>query len=225
MLAVTDTGKGMTPAVQAKAFEPFFTTKEIGKGTGLGLSQVYGVARQLGGTAIIRSTVDVGTSVEIWLPRDTKSGEIREDGGKSADAGGRRGTAAILVVDDDPDVREVIVTTLRGVGYHVVECDGAESAMQVLQRASGEELDLMLVDFAMPGTNGAELARMARRQRPSLRVVFLTGYADIDELVVRPDEMLVRKPFKTQDLVHAIERMLIQPANNRSERRTRQQTD
>jgi PAS domain S-box-containing protein len=209
VLAVSDTGPGMSEAVKAKAFEPFFTTKELGKGTGLGLSQVYGVARQHGGAARIHSAAGAGTTVEIWLPRNDAEIAARRAEEPPPHIGRRRSRAAtILVVDDDADVREVVATTLRGGGYDVVETDSAARAMDALRRPPGAEVEVMLVDFAMPEMNGAEFARKARQVRPAARVVYLTGYADTDALQVLPDEALVRKPFRASDLLKAVEAAL-----------------
>jgi PAS domain S-box-containing protein len=213
VVSVADTGGGMEAAVAAKAFEPFFTTKSLGKGTGLGLSQVYGVARQLGGTARIRSRPGAGTTVELFLPRDrSAAARTRPEPVVAPSRARESGAAEILVVDDDGQVREVIATTLRSRGYVVHEAASAAEAMETLRGPAGASIRLMLIDFAMPETNGAALARAARRQRPDLRIVYLTGYADPESLEVAPEERLLRKPFHSAELVDAIEASLARAA-------------
>ncbi|HEV7372537.1 PAS domain-containing protein [Arenibaculum sp.] len=201
-LAVSDTGTGMSPEVAAKAFDPFFTTKGVGKGTGLGLSQVYGIARQAGGTARIESRLGVGTTVKVVMPRTGTP--VPPD----AEAGGEDGTAAgasatILVVDDDPDVRRVLVCSLDALGYRVVEAADGPSGLAALEETAP---DLMVVDFAMPGMNGAEMAKAARRRRPDLPIVFASGYADTAALesVAGPRAPVLRKPFRIEDLQAAL---------------------
>ncbi len=199
-LAVTDTGTGMSDDVLARAFEPFFTTKEVGKGTGLGLAQVYGVVTQLGGDIRLRSRVGEGTTVEIYLPRaaaEPVSAPVRVP--ERATAAPSR--AKILVVDDDPDVREVVANGLASAGYQVEVASDARVALDLIERA-----DLLVADFAMPGMTGAELARAARERLPDLPIVIITGYAEtkLGDLSGGADYVL-KKPFKLGDLTNAIE--------------------
>ncbi len=210
VIAVTDTGTGMSPEVQAKAFDPFFTTKEVGKGTGLGLSQVYGLARQLGGTARIETRLGVGTAVEIWLPRAGSAGPAAAGTGEAPRAAPSAGptpqSAAVLVVDDDEDVRSLAVASLTAHGYEVIETDGGAAALAIIEGT--RPVDVMVVDYAMPGLNGAQLAAETRRRRPSLPFVFITGYADTRSLPLGPEDTLLRKPFRLSDLTLAVDAAL-----------------
>jgi len=202
-LSVADTGVGMTDEVRGRACEPFFTTKGLGGGTGLGLSQVYGFARQSEGTVQILSAPGCGTSVEILLPRAKSGGtpSVAE-----APPAHRPGVDTVIVVDDDADVREMTVAGLEDSGYRVLEADGGAACLRLLE---SEPADLLLVDFAMPSMNGAELVRLARRMRPEIKVVFMTGYADLDALrsFAAPEEIL-RKPFRLAALVQQVEAAL-----------------
>jgi len=197
-ICVCDTGTGMTPDVRAKVFEPFFTTKEIGKGSGLGLSQVLGFAKQSGGGVRIDSRVGEGTAVFIFLPRATaKLSPVRQIDEPTLESVMLEG-AMILLVDDDPAVREVTCAILRDLGYSVVEAGSGAAALELLgQRPT---VDLLLIDFAMPGMNGAEVARLARAVRPALPVLFVTGYADRAALVGINDTQIVGKPFANDEL-------------------------
>jgi len=174
-LAVVDTGIGMPPRVAARAFEPFFTTKEPGKGTGLGLSQLYGFARQSGGTVRIESREGAGTTVTMYLPRTAQ----QADRGSAAAARPRsQAGARILVVDDDDDVRTAAAAIIEELGYSVVAVDRAPEALDLLR---DQRFDLLITDVMMPVMNGVELAREVKRLRPGLPVLFATGYADIEE--------------------------------------------
>jgi len=173
-LSVADTGPGMPPDVIARAFEPFFTTKGVGKGTGLGLSQVYGVARQASGAARIESTPGKGTVVRLLLPR-WEGDAARVDEGAPADVSRRLEQRRVLVVDDDDGFRRMLVESLHEIGCEVTEAADGATGLAALEEAP---VDLMLVDFAMPGMNGAEVAAAARESRPDLPVLFASGYAD-----------------------------------------------
>jgi PAS domain S-box-containing protein len=205
VIAVGDNGHGIPPELIQKVFDPFFTTKSVGKGTGLGLSQVYGIATQSGGTVRVDSTVGVGTTIEIWLPvsdaaERLRSGEIPPN--ETPLSLGER----VLVVDDDPGVRRFIVQCLESLGYPVTEANGGQAG---LDRIATDRPDLMVVDFAMPGVNGAQVAAQARRALPGLAVLLVTGYADaraIKDLV--RSEAVLRKPFKVSDLAVAVRRAL-----------------
>jgi PAS domain S-box-containing protein len=206
MVAVTDHGSGMTPEVLARAFEPFFTTKEVGKGSGLGLAQVYGFAKQSGGGVRIDTRLGEGTSIKVYLPRADGAAPYAQDGPpvvvREEHAPARQ---RILLVDDDTDVREVTAAILAEQGYEVIEAGSGGSALDVLDR-EGADVDLMLMDYAMPGMNGSEVAREAHAKRPSLPVLFITGYADFAAFKEVGDERIVSKPFSEEDLlakVHA----------------------
>ncbi len=205
-LAVSDSGHGMPPEVAARAFDPFFTTKRVGEGTGLGLSQVYGIARQGGGTARIESQAGSGTTVRLFLRRTEAECRPEESYGEEQEVQ-LRGSATLLVVDDDPDVRAFLADSLLSLGYKVAEAIDGHSGLEELERVSP---DLMIIDFAMPGLNGAEVAKLARERRPDLPLLFVSGYSDTAaiEEAVGPDTPLLRKPFKVEGLRAAVEQAL-----------------
>ncbi|TNC70902.1 PAS domain S-box protein [Rubellimicrobium roseum] len=197
-LAVADGGTGMPPEVAARALDPFFTTKGVGKGTGLGLSQVYGIARQAGGTVRLETAPGQGTTVRVLLPRTDLAPETAASTGRDEDAPGPA-RARVLLIDDDPDVRRMIAASLDALGYRVEE---AEDGPQGLVRLEQAAPDLLLVDFAMPGLNGAEVAAAAWVHRPGLPVVFVSGYSDTAriEAVAGPRALVLRKPFRVDEL-------------------------
>ncbi|HET8996152.1 MAG TPA: ATP-binding protein, partial [Acetobacteraceae bacterium] len=214
-MAVSDTGTGMPPEVQARAFEPFFTTKEMGKGTGLGLSQVYGFVRQSGGTVRLRSTVGQGTRVSIYLPEAAALPEIRQEH-PPAERPAATGRATILVADDDENVRELAVAMLEELGYRVIAAEDGEVALRLIQR--GEPFDLLVADVVMPGLSGVEVVQRARKAGRQLRVLFATGYADL--AVYREGlegEDMIRKPYRMTELAERVERALaVYPAHGPS---------
>jgi len=206
-LVVADTGVGMPPEVVARAFDPFFTTKDVGKGTGLGLSQVYGIARQAGGTVRIDSRPGAGTKVRMVLPRSNGgpgSAEVGQSTGEVLDAA--RGT--VLVIDDDADLRRVLVASLDALGYRVLE---AENGLAGLEKLGRQVPDVIIVDFAMPEMNGAEVARAIRERHPDLPIIFASGYADTAaiENVAGPNAPVLHKPFRLDDLQAALSKALI----------------
>ncbi|GAA0583646.1 hypothetical protein GCM10009416_22590 [Craurococcus roseus] len=214
MVAVADTGFGMPPEVAAKAFEPFFTTKPVGKGSGLGLAQVYGFAKQSGGGVSMESAPGRGTTVKVYLPSAPASAADGDaaaagPGGEARPGGAGRAArpAHILLVDDDNAVREVTASALRDLGHTVVEANGGPPALDVLNRPS-QRVDLLVVDFAMPGMNGVEVARGARTARPGLPVLFITGYADLSALAGTGEDRIVQKPFRESELERKVARCL-----------------
>jgi signal transduction histidine kinase len=229
MVAIGDTGTGMAEDVLAKAFDPFFTTKERGKGSGLGLSQVYGVIRQSGGTTRIESTVGRGTTVKLFLPlAERMSGSDQTHARRATDQPGAprltaardapmpahpvreadRRIARILLLDDDPMVLVAASGLLREAGHTVIPAETGEEALKVLHESA--DVDLFVVDFAMPGMSGDEVAREARLARPSLPVLFMTGYADVEEL---QDRMTLHKPFSGDVLLQTVADALGDPAS------------
>lgn len=174
VICVSDTGVGMAPDVVNRAFEPFFTTKELGQGTGLGLSQVYGFVKQSGGHIKIYSEMGQGTTVKIYLPR-LQGKHVDEISETDQTVIGAERAEAILVVEDDVDVRAYLADVLRSLDYRVVAAPNAEAALELLR--SNAAIDLLLTDIIMPGWNGRELAREAGRLRPGIRVLFMTGYS------------------------------------------------
>jgi signal transduction histidine kinase len=205
MIAVTDTGSGMTEEVLAKVFEPFFTTKEVGKGSGLGLSQVFGLAKQSGGGVRIDSAPGQGTSVRVFLPRASAVPEAHPaDGPPAAEHAPK--DLKVLLVDDDSAVREVTAGLLQDLGYRVVEAGSGGAALDMLDHQA--EIDVLLVDFAMPGMNGAEVAREVHARRPDLPILFVTGYADTEALAAAGDDGILRKPFVERDLAAKLRSVL-----------------
>ena len=174
VICVSDTGAGMTADTVAKVFDPFFTTKPIGQGTGLGLSMIYGFAKQSGGYIRIESKVGEGTIVELYLPRALE-GQTLVGEARAATAPKGLGET-VLVVEDDPSVRLIIVEVLKELGYLHHEAADSSEAIPFLQ--SGQRIDLMVSDVALPGMSGRKLADLARETRPDLKVLFVTGYAE-----------------------------------------------
>ena len=200
LIAIADTGIGMPPDVAARAFDPFFTTKPTGKGTGLGLSQVYGFVRQSGGDVTINSEVGRGTIIKICLPISRqRSATERQSGATAAMSGGYE---RLLLVDDDPDVREIVSGVLRELGYCVRETPNGENALAILSEFSP---DLLIVDFAMPGMSGAEVVAAARKGNAHLKILFLSGFADSKALEAAVGAApLLRKPFRPIELATAV---------------------
>jgi signal transduction histidine kinase len=198
MVAVADTGSGMTDEVLAKVFEPFFTTKEVGKGSGLGLSQVFGLAKQSGGGVRIDSQPGAGASVKVFLPR-AAAAPLAAEAHPAEEFHPRPKDVNVLLVDDDSAVREVTAGILSDLGYGVIEAGSGGAALDVIERSP--HIDLLLLDFAMPGMNGAEVAREVRARRPELPILFVTGYADTEALGEAGDDgAIIRKPFVEKEL-------------------------
>ena len=212
-IRVADTGCGMTDEVRERAMDPFFTTKPVGMGTGLGLSQVYGVTHECGGTIIIESAPGRGTTVRLLLPPAVlvhDDARAQSEGASSPlvqQASGDRETS-ILVVDDDRQVRRFVSESLRSLGYKVSDTDSAAAALGML-REHQQRFDLLVADFAMPGMNGAELARLAKKHQSDLRVLMVSGYADTAAIDAALGEArLLRKPFDLAELGAAVAEVL-----------------
>jgi CheY-like chemotaxis protein len=217
VLAVTDTGTGMSPEVAAQAFEPFFSTKAAeGKGTGLGLSMVYGFVKQSGGHVNIHSEVGHGTTVKLYLPR----ADQREDRTASANAEtAAGGTETILVAEDDEQVLETTAAVLRDLGYHVLKARDAASAFKMIE--SGIQIDLLFTDVVMPGPmKSTELARKARERQPDIAVIFTSGYTD-DAIVhggrLDPGVELLSKPYTLDALAQRVRQVLSNRTPQRAE--------
>jgi signal transduction histidine kinase len=196
-ICVRDSGTGMPEEVRQRAFEPFFTTKEVGKGSGLVLSQVLGFAKQSGGGVRIESRLGDGTAVYIYLPRTQARVEVRAPA-PIAFATNAPGGATILVVDDDSGVREITAAMLRELGYDVHEAGSGGAALELLAREPN--IDLMLVDYAMPGMSGTDVARHVRATKPLLPTLFITGFADLTALAGVSESHIIGKPFHQHEL-------------------------
>jgi two-component system, NtrC family, sensor kinase len=191
-IRVTDNGSGIPADVLPHVFEPFFTTKEVGKGTGLGLSQVYGFAKQSGGTATVTSTVGRGTAITLFLPRTQELPAPSATQAVPEAASHRTGT--VLLVEDNPEVAEVATAYLRQLGYTVKPVASAREALDALGRDSG--IDLVFSDILMPGgINGLELAKTIRERYPAMPVLLCTGYSSSAQDAVRDGFVVLQKPF------------------------------
>ena len=205
-VCVSDTGTGMNEAVRRKVFEPFFTTKEIGKGSGLGLSQVLGFAQQSSGGVCLESEAGKGTRVHIYLPRSVVQAERPATAFAANNAPALANGAKVLLVDDDNAVREVTAAMLRDLGYVVLEAGSGSGAFDLLERE--RMIDLIVMDFAMPGMNGAEVARQARIDRPKIPILFITGFADRAAISGIEGAQIIGKPFSRDELADKVTQML-----------------
>jgi CheY-like chemotaxis protein len=208
MISVSDTGSGMPKDVIERAFDPFFTTKPAGAGTGLGLSQVYGFVKQSGGHVRIYSELNEGTTIRIYLPRSFARGEpVAPTLTPDEPVSGNQET--IVVVEDDPDVRNYVAETLIALNYQVKQMSDGEAALAVVKEPGS--IDLLLTDVVMPGMNGRELADAALQSRPGLKVLFMTGYsrnAIVHQGRLDPGVSLIQKPFSQSLLATRIRKML-----------------
>ncbi len=208
-IEIVDTGLGMEPDVLQHAFEPFFTTKEIGKGTGLGLSMVYGAVRQLGGEVVLESTVGRGTSVRLYLPAAAALAPARPDRAESAPAA--QGLP-LLFVEDDAIINLSASELLESAGYHVHAVGRADEALDLLDRHG--DIHLLVTDIGLPGMNGQELAAEARRRRPGLKVLFVTGYdrtGTLGQNAPDADTLYLVKPYEPGQLFDALTRLTGRP--------------
>ena len=207
MLSVTDTGVGMSEEVMAKAFDPFFTTKPIGQGTGLGLSMIYGFARQTGGQVRIFSQVGRGTTVRLYLRRHF--GEVEQVGAAAIAHAPVGQGETVMVVEDDAAVRMLVIDVLEGLGYHVIHAADGRQAIRLLENAP--PIGLLVTDVGLPGMNGRQVAELARKQRPDLKVLFVTGYAE--QAAVRSSFLdegmdIITKPFAVDALAEKVRDMI-----------------
>ncbi len=205
VISVADTGTGMPPEVLEKVFEPFFTTKESGKGTGLGLSMVYGFVQQSNGHIEVDSLPDEGTTIRIFLPRVAGEAAAEPAAASMKEAAPIGQGESVLVVEDDPAVRQVAVSTLESLGFTVREAQSGDEAASLLQADS--HFRLVLSDVRMPGEiTGIDLARMVKREWPSVRVLLTTGYVDGEAKLEDLD--LLYKPYRATDLAERIQSLL-----------------
>jgi PAS domain S-box-containing protein len=207
-IEVTDTGVGMSAEVAARAFDPFFTTKPIGQGTGLGLSMIYGFARQSNGHAAIDSKLGRGTSIKLYLPRhDGDIAALQAFAGKAAEQAATGET--VLVVEDEPVVRGVILEMLHEEGYRTLEAVDGPSGLRMLR--ANKPVDLLITDVGLPGMNGRQLADQARETRPALKILFITGYAEsvaISDGFLQSGMEMITKPFDLDHLSRRVRAMV-----------------
>jgi PAS domain S-box-containing protein len=205
-LDVGDTGTGMDPATRSRIFEPFFTTKEFGRGTGLGLATVYGIVRQMGGAIEVDSVEGQGSTFSVYL-RPTKL--LSVEAGVVAEAAAPRGSESILLVEDEPGVAKLLHQMLQRHGYQLLVADGPARAMELAEDLD-RRIDLIVSDVVMPGGTGPELVTRLREQRPNLRALFISGYADsvLTRDGLPPDAQFLQKPFSGIDLLIKVRHLL-----------------
>jgi PAS domain S-box-containing protein len=205
---VADTGIGMSAEVATRAFDPFFTTKPIGQGTGLGLSMIYGFARQSNGHVTIVSKLQQGTSVKLYLPRH-RGVNPAEQATELVAAEHAATGETVLVIEDEPVVRGVILEMLGEQGYRTLEAVDGPSGLKILR--SGERIDLLITDVGLPGMDGRQVAERAREDKPDLKILFITGYAEsvaLSDGFLRPGMGMITKPFDLADLSLRIRAMI-----------------
>ncbi|HEY8381901.1 MAG TPA: PAS domain S-box protein [Microvirga sp.] len=208
-IAVTDTGTGMPPEVVARVFDPFFTTKPIGQGTGLGLSMVYGFAKQSEGHVRVYSEPGQGTTVKIYLPRHRGGAEKESAARVEVEAPRAEVGETVLVVEDEPVIRDLVVEVLTDLGYRALEAVDGPSGLRLLN--SDLRVDLVVTDIGLPGMNGRQLADQARERRPDLKVLFMTGFAGNAMLangLLEPGMQMITKPFAIDALAARIRQMI-----------------
>lgn len=207
MLAVSDTGCGMSAETQARLFEPFFTTKEKGKGTGLGLATVYGIVQQSGAHIWVYSELNQGTTFKIYLPALDVPADVIQ---RRAPVGSRGGTETILIAEDETALRALARTVLEGKGYRVVEAANGEEALQLMEE-SKQHVDLVLTDLVMPELSGPELVCRVKELYPSVKALFISGYTDdavLNGRVLDPQQAFLQKPFVPGELVRKVREVL-----------------
>ncbi|MEM7450143.1 MAG: ATP-binding protein [Pseudomonadota bacterium] len=200
-ITVSDTGSGMSPEIRARAFEPFFTTKPQGSGTGLGLATVYGIVTQSGGTIELESAPGQGSTFRITLPRVESPAAGRDNAEASGERASLTLTGTVLVVDDEPNVRDVVTKTLENLGCRVIAADSGAAALEL---AATRAFDVILTDIIMPGMSGIELVESLRRDGFQQRVIYMSGHGADDEARAAAHGPLLRKPFRSRALITAL---------------------
>jgi CheY-like chemotaxis protein len=210
-VSVTDTGTGMSQETIERAFDPFYTTKPLGEGTGLGLSMVYGFVRQSGGQVRIYSEVGMGTTISLYFPRNLSEEEAEQEGDVSAARLPSADGETVLVVDDEPAVRALILEVLTDLGYTALEAGDGATGLAILKAQPG--IELLVTDVGLPkGMNGRQLADAARVDRPGLKVLFITGYAEnavIGNGQLEPGMHVLTKPFAMDALALRIRDLIV----------------
>ena len=208
LLAISDTGEGMDEDVLSKIFDPFFTTKEQGKGTGLGLATVYGIVKQHDGYIYAYSEKDKGTTFKIYFPASNKTTEETEN--KSTAAALLEGNETILIVDDSPSIRQLIVDILKPLGYKCLQAGSGKNAIDAVRQYSGQ-VHLLLTDVVMPGMSGRDLATMIGKERPEMKVIFMSGYTEniiVHHGVLEQGINYIAKPITPSALIQKIRSVL-----------------
>jgi PAS domain S-box-containing protein len=201
LISVSDTGHGMPPEVIERAFEPFFTTKEPGRGTGLGLSTIYGFAEQSGGHVAIQSEAGKGTTINLYLPHAEETCERQSEAAEPVPLS--QNSEAVLVVEDNAEVREVTMQRVEGLGYVALEAENGAAALRMLE--AGEDVQVVLSDIVMPGgVSGYDLVRWIRANAPAIKVLLTTGYAAEETQPGAAEVAILRKPYKRADLAIAL---------------------
>jgi CheY-like chemotaxis protein len=207
MLAVSDTGEGISPEILPHIFEPFFTTKEVGKGTGLGLSTVYGIVKQSGGNIWVYSQQGRGTTFKIYFPRvDEPALPL----GRGPQPRVTSGAETVLLVEDEPALRDLIKIALKGAGFTVLAAPNPADALNLSRNHTGA-LHLLLTDVIMPGMDGPALAKQVQKERPDIKVLFMSGYATnfiMHDGVVDPGTNFLEKPFHPRTLLNRVREVL-----------------
>ncbi len=204
MLGVSDTGTGMDEATKRRLFEPFFTTKERGKGTGLGLATVYGIIKQSGGYIWVYSELGHGTTFKVYLPVADEAPQIVQ--AVEPTLRPPRGSEMILLVEDEPAVRQLTRVLLERAGYRVISAGNAKEAVEQFL-STRDEIDLVITDVVMPGASGPALLKYLSERRPNLKVLFMSGYAD-DAVPMMgrldKDAAFLQKPFTAERLIKKV---------------------
>jgi two-component system, cell cycle sensor histidine kinase and response regulator CckA len=214
-LSVTDTGTGIPEAARSRLFEPFFTTKEVGKGTGLGLATVDGIVRQSGGAIAYKTTEGRGTTFTVYLPLARELPVEAAPPSESTPAANLGRHETVLVVDDEDEVRRLLVDVLKIGAYHVLEARDGEHALEVT-RAHAGPLDLVVTDMVMPNLGGTELSDQLRELHPDVQVLFMSGYSDKARTrELRPGEHFIAKPFLPADLFVVVNKLLAKAAKQK----------
>jgi signal transduction histidine kinase/ActR/RegA family two-component response regulator len=215
MLAVSDTGTGMSAETRKQIFEPFFTTKEVGKGTGLGLSMVYGIVKQSGGNIWVYSEPGKGSTFKIYLPKVQSESSERSSAGNKSNVFSALATETILLVEDEEMVRNLTYELLREQGYQVLVAANGEEAIRICYERGTEQIDLMLTDVVMPEMNGRRLAETVCAVQPNMKVVYMSGYTDdaiVHHGVLEPGTNFIEKPFTAETLLTTIREVIEKPA-------------
>jgi two-component system cell cycle sensor histidine kinase/response regulator CckA len=208
MLAVTDTGSGMTKEVQQRLFEPFYTTKGPGKGTGLGLATVHGIVKQSGGDVYVYSELDHGTTFKVYFPRLTKTEPVPTPAENRAIT--PSGSETVLLAEDDEAIRTLGARVLGSLGYNVLVARTGGEALRIVAEYAGP-IDLIATDVVMPEMNGSQLVERVLEARPDIRVLFMSGYTDDEVMrrgVIDGQTAFLQKPFTPDLLAHKVRQVL-----------------